>query len=651
MIKITLPDENILEFATAPTGREVAERIGSRLAKEALGVKVNGRLQDLDAPIDHDARVAIVTTKFDPETSLDMIRHSCAHVMAEAVCNLFPEALLVYGPTVENGFYYDIDLDHPISTDDFEAIEVEMAKIVREDKPFVRYEMSLEEAREKLKAEGNRYKIENAERAKGDVISFYVTGEPNNSHFEDLCMGPHIPSTGKIGAFKVMSVAGAYFHGDASEKMLQRIYGTAFASEKELKAYLHQIEEAKRRDHRVLGKQLDLFSFQEEGPGFAFYHPNGMVIWNEMINYWRELHDREDYKEISTPIILNERLWHKSGHWDNYKENMYFTEIDETMYAVKPMNCPGGCLVYKSRPHSYREFPMRIAELGLVHRHEASGVLHGLMRVRRFTQDDAHIYCTPGQIKPEVIGVMNLTSEIYRTYGLTDIRMELSTMPVKHIGSEEMWDTATKALEDALREAGVNYELNPGDGAFYGPKIDFHVRDCLGRSFQLATIQLDFSMPEKFDLTYVDSNNTEQRPVMIHRAIYGSLDRFMGIIIEHFGGAFPLWLAPEQARIMPISEKTNDFGDRVYQRLKQAKIRCTIDKADDKINAKIKRAHDVKIPYMLVVGPSEKESDSVAVRIRGQKEQRVVKVEEFMASVQCDIAERSLELSLGQKAV
>jgi len=649
MVKITLPDESNLEFDGSVSGLAVAQRISPRLAKDALAMRVDGRLVDLSAPIGQDARIEIVTVRSDPETSVELMRHSCGHVMAEAICRLFPGAQLVYGPTVENGFYYDIDLDRPITPDDFAAIEAEMAKIVAENKPFIRYEMTRNEAIKKLQAEGNRYKIDNAKRAQGDVLSFYVTGEIKDSAFEDLCLGPHVPSTAKIGAFKVMSVAGAYFHGDASEKMLQRVYGTAFADKKQLKQYLQRLEEAKKRDHRVLGKQLDLFSFHEDGPGFAFFHPKGMIVWNEMLKYWREVNERAGYQEIRTPIILNERLWHQSGHWENYKENMYFTQIDEVDYAVKPMNCPGGCLVYKSRPHSYRELPMRVAELGLVHRHEPSGVLHGLLRVRQFTQDDAHIYCTPDQIKDEVISVIDLAFEIYGQFGLTEVSLELSTMPQKHIGSEEIWQRATDSLKGALEAQQIDYVLNPGDGAFYGPKIDFHVRDCLGRSWQLGTIQLDFSMPERFGLTYVDRDNREKPPVMIHRALLGSMERFLGILIEHYGGAFPAWLAPEQVRIMPISEKTNDYAEDVFNRLRQEKLRCTIDLADDKINAKIKRAHAQKLPYMLVLGPAEKDAGTVTVRVRGQEEQVKMKVEDFVRVLGSSVLERRGDLTLVKK--
>jgi threonyl-tRNA synthetase len=646
MIKITLPDNSVLDFDSPVTGRQIAERIGSRLAQDALAVRIDGRLCDLTTTIDHDVRVEILTSRSDPDASLELIRHSCAHIMAEAICNLFPGTKLVYGPTVENGFYYDIDLDRPITPDDFSVIEEEMGKIVASDRPFVRYELPRDEAMKKLQTEGNRYKIDNAQRAESDTLSFYVTGSRENNSFEDLCLGPHVPGTGHVEAFKVMSVAGAYFHGDSSEKMLQRIYGTAFTTRKKLDVYLHQLEEAKKRDHRLIGRQLDLFHFNENGPGFPFLHPKGMIIWNELLKFWHELHNRAGYQEIRTPIILNEKLWHQSGHWDNYKENMYFTDLDEVRYAIKPMNCPGGCLVYKSRPHSYRELPMRIAELGIVHRHEASGVLHGLMRLRQFTQDDAHIYCTPEQIEQEVIGVIDLIFNTYEAFGLTDCRLELSTMPKKHIGSEQMWDKATNALKDALAAKDVKYSINPGDGAFYGPKIDFHIRDCLQRSWQLGTIQLDFSMPERLDLNYIDRDNTEKRPVMIHRVVLGAMERFLGIIIEHYAGAFPLWLAPEQVRILPISEKSDEYAKSVFNRLQKTGLRCIIDTADDKISAKIKRGHSQRLPYMLVVGPQEQQNDTVNVRIRGQKEQCVVKVDQFADHAKQEAAERSLHLTL-----
>jgi threonyl-tRNA synthetase len=443
-----------------------------------------------------------------------------------------------------------------------------------------------------------------------------------------------------------MSVAGAYWHGDPTQKMLQRVYGTAWPTKKELDDYLHRLEEAKRRDHRVLGRQLDLFSFNDAGPGFAFMHPNGMIIWNAIVDFWRAVHDRYGYREIKTPIILNEDLWHRSGHWDNYKENMYFTSFDDTGYAIKPMNCPGGCLVYKTAKHSYREFPMRVAELGLVHRHEASGVMHGLFRVRQFTQDDAHIFCTPEQIEAEIIGVIELTFELYQAFGFEDFHVELSTKPEKHIGSDEIWEVATNALKDALKHKQIDYKINEGDGAFYGPKIDFHVRDCLKRSWQLGTIQLDFSMPERFGLVYTDKDNTEKTPVMIHRAVLGSFERFIGILIEHYGGNFPLWLSPEQARILPISEKTNDYAGVVEAKLKEANLRCACDCSDEKIGAKIARAHGDRLPYMLVVGPKEAESGAVNVRIRGGKENETMGIEEFLRIAAKKIVDKTADLAL-----
>ena len=428
--------------------------------------------------------------------------------------------------------------------------------------------------------------------------------------------------------------------------MLQRIYGTAWPTKKDLDDYLQRLEEAKKRDHRLLGKQLDLFSFNEAGPGFAFVHPKGMIVWNAIVDFWRSVHDRYGYEEIRTPIILNEQLWHKSGHWDNYKENMYFTNFDDTDFAIKPMNCPGGCLVYKTRQHSYREFPMRVAELGLVHRHEASGVMHGLFRVRQFTQDDAHIFCTPEQIETEIIGVIELTFEIYQAFGFEDFHIELSTKPDKHIGSDEIWETATSALEEALRQKSIDYKINEGDGAFYGPKIDFHIRDCLKRSWQLGTIQLDFSMPERFGLVYTDKDNIEKTPVMIHRAVLGSFERFIGILIEHYGANFPLWLAPEQVRILPISEKSNDYASHVERKLKDYHLRCGRDSSDEKIGAKIAKAHGEKLPYMLVVGPKEAEAGNVNVRIRGIKENKTIEIDEFLRNIQSKIADKKIDLAL-----
>ncbi len=637
MAKVTLPDGSTLEVTNGTTAKQLAEQIGSGLAKAAVATKVNGQLVDLSAPINSEADVQIITLKNDE--GLDVMRHSCAHVMAEAICSIWPDTKLVYGPTVEDGFYYDIDLDEPIRPTDFERIEEKMAEIVKADKPFVRKEMTKADALAKLA--GDKYKTDNISHADSDVISFYSHADD----FEDLCRGPHVPSTGRIGSFKVMSVAGAYWHGDPTQKMLQRVYGTAWPTKKELDDHLQRLAEAKKRDHRVLGKRLDLFSFNEAGPGFAFIHAKGMIIWNAIVDFWRGVHNKYGYEEIRTPIILNEQLWHKSGHWDNYKENMYFTHFDDADYAIKPMNCPGGCLVYKTRQHSYREFPMRVAELGLVHRHEASGVMHGLFRVRQFTQDDAHIFCTPEQIESEIIGVIELTFEIYQAFGFEDFRIELSTKPEKHIGSDEIWETATNALEDALKHKDIEYKINEGDGAFYGPKIDFHIRDCLKRSWQLGTIQLDFSMPQRFGLVYTDKDNTEKTPVMIHRAVLGSFERFIGILIEHYGANFPLWLSPEQVRVLPISEKSNDYAKIVEDKLKDASLRCSCDFSNEKINAKIARAYSEKLPYMLVVGPKEAQSDTVNVRIRGVKEKKTVQIDEFLGIAKDKITDKKIDLA------
>ncbi|MBW8017742.1 MAG: threonine--tRNA ligase [Planctomycetes bacterium] len=637
MAQVRLPDGTIINAPDGTTVQGIAEQIGSGLARVAIAGEVDGVRVDLSTAVSGEVAVKIITAK--NEEGLEIIRHSCGHIMAEAICSIWPEAKLVYGPTVRDGFYYDIDLGEAITPEDFAKIEAKMVEIIKADKPFARIELGRQEALGRVS--GSVYKTDNIERAEGDVLSFYCQGD-----FEDLCRGPHVPSTGKIDhkAVKIMSVAGAYWHGDASKQMLQRVYGTAWANKKELKAYLFRIEEAKKRDHRVLGKQMDLFSFHKEGPGFAFLHPKGMVIWNEVIDYWRSVHTKYDYGEIKTPIILDQGLWKKSGHWDNYKENMYFTTVDDVDYAIKPMNCPGGLLVYKANKHSYREFPIRMAELGLVHRYESSGQLHGLVRVRQFTQDDAHIFCKPDQIESEIIGVIELVQELYSAFGFKDYHIELSTMPEKRIGSDEIWETATAALRAALERKGLEFQINEGDGAFYGPKIDFHIEDCLQRSWQLGTIQLDFSMPERFELVYTDKDNTEKTPVMIHRAILGSLERFMGILIEHFGGNMPLWLAPEQMRVLPISDKTADYADVIYNKLRDAGMRCTVDCSPEKIGAKIAKAHGDKVGYMLVAGPQEAENGTVSVRMRGSKESKTVKIDELIAIAKGKIADKALEL-------
>jgi threonyl-tRNA synthetase len=638
MVHVKLPDGSSLEAADGITVQQLAAQIGPGLAKAALAAKINGQPADLSIPLNADADVQIITAK-DPE-GLRIMRHSCAHIMAEAICSIWPDAKLVYGPTVEDGFYYDIDLDESIRPDHFQTIEEKMQRIVHADQPFVRKEMSRADALAKLAHD--RYKTDNINRAQGDTISFYCHG----SHFEDLCRGPHVPTTDKVGSFKIMSVAGAYWHGDPTQKMLQRVYGTAWPTKKELDDYLQRLEEARKRDHRVLGKQLDLFSFNEAGPGFAFVHAKGMVIWNAIVDFLRLLNDKYGYKEIQTPVILNENLWHRSGHWDNYKENMYFTSFDDTGYAIKPMNCPGGCLIYKTRQHSYRELPMRVAEFGLVHRHEASGVMHGLFRVRKFTQDDAHIYCMPDQIESEIIGVINLIFETYRAFGFEDFHIELSTKPQKHIGSDEIWDVSTDALKNALAHKRIDYKINEGDGAFYGPKIDFHIEDCLKRSWQLGTIQLDFSMPERFGLLYTDRDNNEKTPVMIHRAVLGSFERFIGILTEHYAASFPLWLSPEQARVLPISEKTNDYALGVLGRLRENRLRCGGDLSDEKINAKIARAHAERLPYMLVVGPKEAQSNTVNIRIRGRKQNETLEIDRFITIARQKTADREIDLHL-----
>ena len=639
MAKIELPDGSVIEGDDGASVLDFVRQIGAGLARAAVCAELDGRLVDLSAPVYNHAKLVVITAKDDK--GLEILRHSCAHIMAEAICALWPEAKLVYGPVVEDGFYYDIDLDTPIRPEDFDRIEQKMRDIIAADEPFVRVEMSRDMALDRMAADP--YKQDNIRRADSETISFYRHGQ---NGFEDLCRGPHIPRTGSIDpkAFKVMSVAGAYWHGDASQKMLQRVYGTCWRNKKELAEYLHRLEEAKKRDHRLIGKQMDLFSFHDAGPGFAFLHPNGMVVWNAIIDFWRQVHRRYGYMEIKTPIILNESLWHRSGHWDNYKENMYFTTVDEVNYAVKPMNCPGGLLVYNATKHSYKEFPIRMAELGLVHRYEASGQMHGLVRVRQFTQDDAHIYCLPEQIEPEIVGVINLVEEIYAAFGFADYRIELSTKPEKRIGSDEIWETATAALAGALNHKGLDYQINEGDGAFYGPKIDFHIKDCLGRSWQLGTIQLDFSMPERFDLKYTAADNTEKTPVMIHRAILGSLERFMGILIEHYAGNFPLWLAPEQVRILTISEKSNDYAAALLARCRAAELRVSADTSGDKIGAKIARAHGDRVPYMLVVGPKEAADGLVNVRFRQCQSTRTVPAERFLSVAAGKIADKTDDL-------
>lgn len=627
-IKVVLKGAEEVSFPKGITPMQIAESLSRRLSKDAVAAKVNDELTDLGKAIDKDSKVEILT--FDDSEGRKVFWHSTSHIMAQAVKRLFPEVKLAIGPAVEQGFYYDFDRDESFTPEDLERIEAEMAKIVAEGLGYHRRDVPREQALEDLRQRRENYKVELVEDLPEDAgISFYSQGE-----FKDLCAGPHIPDTGKVKAFKLMSLAGAYWRGSEKNKMLQRIYGISFPKKSMLDEYLAMLEEAKKRDHRKLGKELGLFSLMDEGPGFPFFHPKGMVIWNMLTEFWRKEHKKNGYHEIKTPIILNEDLWHRSGHWDHYKDNMYFTKIDDGNYAIKPMNCPGGMLVYKTQAHSYRDLPLRLGELGLVHRHELSGALHGLMRVRCFTQDDAHIFMTPAQIEDEVIGVIDLVDYFYNIFGF-EYRVELSTRPKDSMGSDELWDKATDALRIALDKKGLPYRVNEGDGAFYGPKIDFHLKDSLGRTWQCGTIQLDFQMPERFDLNYIGPDGEKHRPVMIHRVIFGSIERFIGILIEHFAGAFPVWLAPVQVKVLPISEKHMDYAKKVTYELENAGVRAQLDERSEKIGFKIREAQMEKIPYMLIVGDKEVENGNVSVRVRekGDVGQKSVKdiVEEIMS--------------------
>ncbi|MCK8817116.1 threonine--tRNA ligase [Natroniella sulfidigena] len=622
-VKITLPDGSSREYQQGVTIKEIAFDIGPGLGRASVAGRVNGQEVDLAYQIEEDVELEIIT--IDSEDGLDIYRHTAAHVLAQALVRLFDDVQLAIGPTIDDGFYYDFDLEKRLSEDDFEQIEAEMKEIIKEGYEIERVELSKAEAIAKMKELGMDYKVELIEEMEDEVVSFYQQGE-----FIDPCRGPHLPSTKmlKTNAFKLLNLAGAYWRGDENNQMLQRIYGTAFTKKSDLEEHLHRLEEAKKRDHRKLGQKLDLFSLHEEGPGFPFFHPKGMVVRNQLIDFWKEEHRKAGYEEIKTPIILNQELWEQSGHWDHYRDDMYFTEIDEQDYAVKPMNCPGGILVYKDRMRSYRDLPIRLGELGLVHRHERSGTLHGLMRVRNFTQDDAHIYCLPEQIEDELSGVIKLVDTIYNAFGFK-YNVELSTKPDKAMGSDELWEQATSALKEAILANDLDYEVNEGDGAFYGPKIDFHLEDCLGRSWQCGTIQLDFQMPERFDLTYIGQDGEEHRPVMIHRAILGSLERFMGILIEHYAGAFPTWLAPIQAEIIPITDDQLDYAYQVKEELEEAGIRVEVDSRQEKVGYKIREAQVQQIPYMLIVGDDEIEAGTVSVRERREGDLGAVKVEEF----------------------
>lgn len=633
MIRITLKDGSIKEFNEDVSVYQVAKNISEGLARVACAGEMNGELVDLRTVIQEDCSLNILT--FDSVGGKHAYWHTSTHIMAQAVKRLFPNVKLAIGPAIEKGYYYDFDIETPFTPEDLIKIEGEMKKIIKEKFNIEKFTLSREEALKRVSNDNEDYKYELIENLPSDaVISFYKHGE-----FTDLCAGPHLMNTGSIKSFKLLSIAGAYWHGDEKNKMLQRIYGISFPKKSMLDEYITKIEEAKKRDHRKLGKELDLYSILEEGPGFPFFHPKGMVLRNTLEDFWRDIHKKSGYLEIKTPIILDGELWKRSGHWDNYKENMYFTEIDGREFAVKPMNCPGGMLMYKRTMHSYRDLPLRMGELGLVHRHELSGALHGLMRVRNFTQDDAHIYMTPDQMKDEIIKVIELTDYIYNIFGF-NYHIELSTKPENAIGTDEQWDKATEVLKEALIEIGKEYKLNEGDGAFYGPKIDFHLEDCLGRTWQCGTIQLDFQMPERFDLTYIGPDGEKHRPVMVHRTVLGSIERFIGILTEHFAGAFPLWLSPLQVVILPIASAHHEYCENLKNMYLDNGIRADVDFRDEKIGYKIREAQLQKTPYMLVVGDKEVASNSVAVRSRKNGDEGTMDREDFLKIIIRDIEEK-----------
>lgn len=626
-------DQSVHAFEAGITLAAIAEAIDKSFRKSALCGAVNGKVVDLSTPVNQDAEIDIYT--FEDNKGKDTYRHTCSHVMAQAVKRLYPETKIAIGPAIADGFYYDFDPAKPFTPESLEEITKEMEKIIRENLPLKRFELPRDEAIQFFKDKGELYKVELIQDLpEGEIISCYQQGE-----FTDLCAGPHAPSTGYIKAFKLMSLAGAYWRGSEKNKMLQRIYATSFWSKQELQDHLNRLEEAKRRDHRKLGQELKLFTIMDEGPGFPFFYPKGMILRNELMGYWRELHKKWGYEEIMTPIILNRQLWERSGHWFTYKENMYTTIIDEEDYAIKPMNCPGSLLIYNSEMHSYRDFPIRMGEMGLVHRHELSGALHGLMRVRCFTQDDAHIYMLPEQIIGEIKGVISLIDTIYSQFGFK-YRVELSTMPEKHIGEKETWDMATDTLEQALKEIGMKFAINPGDGAFYGPKIDFHLEDSIGRTWQCGTIQLDFQLPERFNLTYVGEDGEKHRPVMIHRTAFGSIERFIAILTEHFAGAFPTWLSPVQVKVLPITDRQHQYARFLANDLKEAGIRVELDDRSEKIGYKIREAQLEKVPYMLIIGDKEQEQGAVALRVRGKGDQGVVNFLGFKRQILEEINEK-----------
>lgn len=634
LIKLTLPNGDIIEVTSGTTIAEAAASLSGRLAKDAVCGRFNGELKDLSYRLTENGKLEIVTT--DSPDGVDVMRHTVSHVMAQAVQRLWPGTKLAIGPTIQDGFYYDFDMEHTLSSDDLEKIEAEMAKIIAEDYEITREELAPEAARALFESQNATYKLELIEGL-DEQISVYRQGE-----FVDLCRGPHLPSTGRIKAFKLLSVAGAYWRGDSRNKMLQRVYGTAFFKKSQMDEYLKRLEEAAKRDHRKIGRELDLFSIVDEGPGFPFFHPKGMVLRNVLENFWREEHIKRGYSEVKTPIMLREELWHRSGHWDHYKDNMYFSEIENQRYAVKPMNCPGGILMYQRKIHSYRDLPIRMGELGLVHRHELSGTLHGLMRVRSFTQDDAHIFMRPDQVEAEIIGVIDLIDYVYKIFGFP-YHVELSTKPKNAMGDDAIWDMATDALRKALENKGLEYKVNEGDGAFYGPKIDFHLQDCVGRTWQCATIQLDFLLPERFDLYYIGEDGQKHRPVMLHRVVFGALERFIAILTEHFAGAFPTWLAPVQVMLIPVAEDHLPYAREIAAKLSEFGIRYEIDERNEKIGRKIREAQLQQIPYMLVVGTNEMNEGTVAVRHRRQGDLGKFGLERFIEQITSEIKEKKLD--------
>ena len=633
-VKIILPDGSAKEYAAGTTLGQAVKQLSNSLAKKVLAANVNGELTDLREELVDGSEVAFLT--FEDEGGKHTLRHTASHILAQAVKRLWPEAKLAIGPAIDKGFYYDIDMEHILTPEDLGKIEKEMSRIVKENLPITKSVMPRQEAIEFFKAKNEDYKVELIQDLPEDaVISCYSQGD-----FIDLCAGPHVASTGKVKAFKLQSIAGAYWRGDEENKMLQRIYGTAFEKKEELDAYLHMLEEAAKRDHRKLGKELGLFVIKEEGPGFPFFLPKGMALRNELENFWREVHHEFEYEEIRTPIILNKQLWETSGHWFHYRENMYTTIIDEEEYAIKPMNCPGGILVYQNEMHSYRDFPLRYAELGLVHRHELSGALHGLFRVRAFTQDDAHVFMLPSQMQSELMKVIELFDRIYSQFGLK-YHVELSTKPDNAMGDDAIWEAATEALRNAIEAKGIPYVINPGDGAFYGPKLDYHIEDSLGRTWQCGTIQLDMNLPERFQIEYVGEDGQKHRPIMIHRACFGSMERFIGILTEHYAGAFPTWMAPVQVKILPISEKHVEYAKDLAKQMHRDYVRVEVDDRSEKIGYKIRQAQMAKVPYMLVVGDKEVEEGTVNVRKHGGDELGSVPFEEFFNSIKTEIKERN----------